>query len=253
VTPVVVVEIAEHVATVTLNRPERRNALSGELIGKLREVLTGLEAESAVRAIVLTGADPAFCAGLDLTELGQPDSPLGGVARGAVIPELAKPLIGAVNGAAVTGGLELALACDFLIASERAQFADTHARMGIQPGWGLTVALPEAVGLRRAREMSATGNFVPARTALAWGLVNHVVPHGELLAFAFRLAGDAASSDQPALQAMFATYDAGSKGTASEALELEAHVHERWHSRGIDPAAVAQRRAAVIARGRNQA
>jgi enoyl-CoA hydratase len=117
-----------------------------------------------------------------------------------VIPDLARPLIGAINGVAVTGGLELALACDFLVASERAQFADTHARIGIQPGWGLTVALPEASGLRRAREMSATGNFIDAHTALAWGLVNHVVAHGELLPFAYRLAADTASTDQDALR-----------------------------------------------------
>jgi enoyl-CoA hydratase len=250
--PVVLADVANQVATVTLNRPERRNALSGELIAALREALTDLEADPEVRAIILTGADPAFCAGLDLTELGQPGSPLRSLAGGPVLPDLAKPLIGAVNGVAVTGGLELALACDFLVASQRARFADTHARMGIQPGWGLTVALPEAVGFRRAREMSATGNFVDAQTALEWGLVNHVVPHEKLLAFASGLAADAASSDQEALRAIFATYDEGSMGSAREALALEARVHERWHARGIDADQVAQRRASVIARGRSQ-
>jgi enoyl-CoA hydratase len=124
--------------------------------------------------------------------------------------------------------------------------------MGIQPGWGLTVALPEAVGFRRAREMSATGNFVGAQTALDWGLVNHVVPHEDLLAFASRLAADAASSDQAALRAIFATYDEGAQGTAREALAVEARVHEHWHARGIDADEVAQRRDSVIARGRAQ-
>ncbi len=250
--PVVLVDVANHVATVTLNRPERRNALSGELIAALRETLAGMEADPEVRAIILTGADPAFCAGLDLTELAQAGSPLRRIAGRRVVPDLAKPLIGAVNGVAVTGGLELALACDFLVASEHARFADTHARMGIQPGWGLTVALPEAVGLRRAREMSATGNYVDAQTALEWGLVNHVVPHAELAAFAYGLAADAASSDQAALREIFATYDEGSQGTAREALAHEARVHERWHARGIDADQVAQRRASVIARGQSQ-
>jgi enoyl-CoA hydratase len=153
---------------------------------------------------------------------------------------------------AVTGGLELALACDFLVASERAQFADTHARIGIQPGWGLTVALPEAVGLRRAREMSATGNFIDAPTALAWGLVNHVVPHGELLPFAHRLAADTASTDLDALRAIYGTYDEGSKGTRQDALRLEAEANARWHVQGIDSGQVTRRRAAVIERGRAQ-
>jgi enoyl-CoA hydratase len=249
---VVLSEITDFVATVTLNRADRRNALSGELIFELRQTLAQLDGQSDVRAIVLTGADPAFCAGLDLTELGQADSPLRRVTTGPVVPGLAKPLIGAINGVAVTGGLELALACDFLVASERARFADTHARMGIQPGWGLTVALPEAVGLRRAREMSATGNFVTAKTALAWGLVNHVVPHDELLDFTRRLAADAASSDQGALQTIFATYDEGSQGTVREAHAIEAQVHARMHTRGIDADEVALRRAAVIERGRAQ-
>ena len=250
--PVILTDVADFIATVMLNRPARRNALSAELIADLRRALTDLDERPDVRVIVLTGADPAFCAGLDLTELGQPDSPLRGVARGPVIPDLASPLIGAINGVTVTGGLELALACDFLVASERARFADTHARVGIQPGWGLTVALPEAVGLRRAREMSATGNFIDAPTALAWGLVNHVVTHGELLPFAHRLAAEIASTDQDALRAIYGTYDEGSKGTRRDALRLEAEVNAHWHAHGIDADQVTRRRAAIIERGRAQ-
>jgi enoyl-CoA hydratase len=241
------------VAVVTLNRPQRRNALSAALLAALRASLAELSTDAAVRAIVLTGADPAFCAGLDLTELGKPDGPLSSAASGPVLPAMSKPLIGAVNGAAITGGLELALACDFLIASERASFADTHARIGIMPGWGLTVQLPAAVGLRRAREMSATGNFVDARTALAWGLVNHVVPHPELLDFTMRLAGDAASSDPAAVQAIFATYREGSQVSGGEAAKVEAAAHARWHAAGIDSGEVARRRDAIISRGRSQA
>lgn len=248
----VLVDITDLVAVVTLNRPERRNAISGKLLVDLGAALAGLDARPDVRAIVLTGADPAFCAGLDLAELGQAGSELSAVASGSVIPDLAKPLIGAVNGAAVTGGLELALACDFLVASERARFADTHGRIGVMPGWGLTVALPEAVGLRRAREMSATGNFVGARTALEWGLVNHVVPHGELLEFSRRLAADIASSDPHAVRAILATYAEGSQVTAGEARRIEMRAHRGWHGSGIDPGEVASRRNAVIERGRSQ-
>jgi enoyl-CoA hydratase len=250
--PVILTSVADYIATVTLNRPERRNALSGELIAGLQATLADLDGRDDVRVMILTGADPAFCAGLDLTELGQPGGPLREAGRAAAIPDLAKPLIGAINGVAVTGGLEVALACDFLVASERARFADTHARVGLQPGWGMTVALPAAVGLRRAREMSATGNFVDASTALAWGLVNHVVAHDDLLPFARQLAADAASTDQDALRAMYATYDEGSLGTRRDALRLEAEVNARWHRKGIDAGEVARRRAAVIERGRAQ-
>jgi enoyl-CoA hydratase len=249
----VLCEIRGQVAVVTLNRPAQRNALSAALLASLRSSLAELSADAAVRAVVLTGADPAFCAGLDLTELGQPGGPLSSAASGPVLPPLSKPLIGAVNGAAITGGLELALACDFLIASERSSFADTHARIGIMPGWGLTVQLPAAVGLRRAREMSATGNFVDARTALEWGLVNHVVPHPELLDFTVRLAADAASSDPAAVQAIFATYREGSQVTGGEAAEIEAAAHARWHASGIDSGEVARRRGGIIERGRSQA
>jgi len=248
----VLVEVADLVAVVTLNRPEHRNAISARLLSGLRETLAGLEVRSDVRAIVLTGADPAFCAGLDLAELGQPGGALPAVARAPVIPDLATPLIGAVNGPAVTGGLELALACDFLVASERARFADTHARVAVMPGWGLTVALPEAVGLRRAREMSATGNFVGARTALEWGLVNHVVPHEDLMTFSRGLAADIASADPLAVRAILATYDRAAGITGAPARKVEAQAHARWHADGIDAARVASRRDAVIRRGRSQ-
>ena len=248
--PEVLVQVTDQVAVVTLNRPERRNAISGSLLVALREALADLDRPD-VAAIVLTGADPAFCAGLDLTELGEPGGPLS-AGIGAVFPKVTTPLIGAINGPAVTGGLELALACDFLVASDRARFADTHARVGVMPGWGLTVALPEAVGLRRAREMSATGNFISAATALAWGLVNHVVPHEELLGFAVRLAADIASADPGAVREILTTYNKGALVTAGEAALIEARAHRRWHAGGIDATLVASRRDAVIERGRAQ-
>jgi enoyl-CoA hydratase len=248
------VDVTDSVATVTLNRPERRNAISSQLLAALASALAGLDQSQDVHAIVLTGADPAFCAGLDLGELELADSALAVSAPAdRPVPELGTPLIGAINGAAVTGGLELALNCDLLVASERAQFADTHARIGIQPGWGLTVLLPEAIGLRRAREMSATGNFVDARTALAWGLVNHVVPHAELLGFARQLAADIASNDHDAVRAIYSTYRQGSLMTGAEAMALETRVHVQWRGGGIDPGEVARRRDSVIERGRSQA
>ena len=124
--------------------------------------------------IILTGADPAFCAGLDLKELGSTggnlgpgggsDGPPARSGAAARSPRSTKPLIGAINGVAITGGFELALNCDFLVASsELAKFGDTHTRVGVMPGWGLTVLLPQAIGVRRAREMSFTGNFLTRR------------------------------------------------------------------------------------------
>jgi enoyl-CoA hydratase len=250
----VLVEATGGVATVTLNRPGSRNALSSSMLAALRDRLAWLDSRPGVGAIVLTGADPAFCAGLDLNELARGDGRLAELAGvGSPLPELGTPLIGAVNGAAITGGLEIALACDFLVASERAVFADSHARAGIFPGWGLTVRLPEAVGLRRARQMSATGNFIDAATALAWGLVNHVVPHERLLEFARGLAADIAASDRESVHAILSAYRQGSLVTCGEAWALEARAHAGWRGGGFDPGEVARRRQAVISRGRAQA
>jgi enoyl-CoA hydratase len=146
----------------------------------------------------------------------------------------------------------LALNCDFLVASDRARFADTHARVGVHPLWGLTVTLPQAVGLRRAREMSATGNFIDAGQALAWGLVNHVVDHDELLPFARALAADIVSSDQPAVAAILATYEAASRVPGSEARAVETRAAAVFQRGGVDPADIERRRLGVVDRGRAQ-
>jgi enoyl-CoA hydratase len=158
-----------------------------------------------------------------------------------------------VNGAAVTGGFEVALTCDFLVASERARFADTHARVGIMPGWGLTVLLAEAIGHRRAREMSVTGNFVDAATALTWGLVNHVVPHEDLVPFARQLALDIASNDQPGVRNVLATYREEEHSTDHETRRIELRRSREWLESASGVAdEVARRRDAIMARGREQ-
>ena len=258
---VVLVEVADRVATITLNRPEARNALSRELLRAAPAAIAECDASDEVDVLILTGADPAFCAGLDLKELGGDGGDKGSSSsmaaprekRSGPFPARTKPMIGAVNGAAITGGFELALACDFLIASDRARFADTHARVGVQPGWGLTVLLPQAIGVRRAREMSATGNFVDAPTALAWGLVNHVVPHEELLPFTRALAADIVGNDPAGVQQIFATYAAGAMLAAGEAWDLETTNARDWlRGGGGAPEEIARRRQAIIDRGRAQ-
>jgi enoyl-CoA hydratase len=255
VSDVVLVEVDDGVATITLNRPEARNALNAQVRRRLPEVITQLERDDGVDVMILTGADPAFCAGIDLKELGSGKATgtrddLGST-RGA-LPPRTKLLIGAVNGVAVTGGFEIALGCDFLIASERARFADTHARVGIMPGWGLTALLPQRVGVARAREMSVTGNFVDAQLAYDWGLVNHVVAHDELLPFCRQLAADSRTIDQVAVRRMLQTYDEASLVSLDEAWDIEDRVSRAWQAQGFDPAEVERKRTAIIERGRAQ-
>jgi enoyl-CoA hydratase len=256
---VVLLEVSERIATITLNRPAARNALSSEVLRLLPKLMSQADADDEVDVIILTGADPAFCAGLDLRELGSTASNLGATGadgrpnasgvRGP-FPKLTKPLIGAVNGAAVTGGFELALNCDFLIASERAKFGDTHARVGVMPGWGLTVLLPQAIGVRRAREMSFTGNFLSAGEAFEWGLVNHVVAHDELMPFTRSIALDIAGNDQRGVRQIRATY--GEINAETNAWSIEARDSAAWSTTAFDKSAVEERRAAIIERGRTQ-
>lgn len=257
--PVVLSEVSERIATITLNRPAARNALSSEVLRLLPQLLAEADASDDVDVVILTGADPAFCAGLDLKELGSSAGNLGGTgadggANAAGVrgpfPPMTKPLIGAINGVAITGGFELALNCDFLVASEHAKFGDTHSRVGVMPGWGLTVLLPQAIGVRRAREMSFTGNFLQADEALQFGLVNHVVPHDELIPFTRRLALDIIGNDQPGVRQIRSTY---AEITAERpGWEIEARDGRRWRDEQFSPEKVAERRAAIQARGRQQ-
>ncbi|HMD44795.1 MAG TPA: enoyl-CoA hydratase [Acidimicrobiales bacterium] len=239
------------VAVVTLNRPARRNALNGELVRALVEAVARLDADPDVRVLVLTGADPAFCAGVDLKEVG-------GAGGGAPVhrdpwpgtfPPHDKPIIGAVNGPAATGGLEIALNCDFLVASERAAFVDTHVAVNVMPGWGLTVLLPQRVGLARAKEMSLTSNFVDAATALAWGLVNHVVPHEELMDRTLALAEAVAAQEPAPMVRIRRTYDEVAATTAGAGWELELEVSRAWEP-AYDLGSMDQRREELVARAR---
>lgn len=256
----VLLEISDRIATITLNRPDARNALSSEVLRLLPDVMVQADADDDVAVIILTGTDPAFCAGLDLKELGSSGANLGsgtGASGGrnrygnrGPFPALSKPLIGAINGVAVTGGLELALNCDFLIASERARFGDTHARVGVMPGWGLTVLLPQAIGIRRAREMSFSGNFLTAEEALHWGLVNRVVAHDDLLAVTRQLAADIAGNDPTGVRQIRATY--AEIAHDDQAWDIEARDSGAWRRSQFDPTKVAERRAAITERGRGQ-
>ena len=257
--PVVLSEVSDRIATITLNRPAARNALSSEVLRLLPQLLADADANDDVDVVILTGSDPAFCAGLDLKELGSSAGNLGGTGadggnnaagvRGP-FPPMTKPLIGAINGVAITGGFELALNCDFLVASEHAKFGDTHSRVGVMPGWGLTVLLPQAIGVRRAREMSFTGNFLQADEALQFGLVNHVVPHDELMPFTRKLALDIIGNDQPGVRQIRRTY---AEITAERpGWEIEARDGRRWRDEQFSPEKVAERRAAIQARGRQQ-
>ncbi|MEA3076357.1 MAG: enoyl-CoA hydratase [Actinomycetota bacterium] len=249
-------DTADGIAVLTLNRPERRNALSRELTRVLRDEMAAADADDEVSVIVLTGTDPAFCAGVDLKDLGGPGQNRfggGGDAEpGRPWARTTKPVIGAINGAAVTGGFEVALQCDFLVASERAAFGDTHARVGLLPGWGLSVLLPQAIGVRRAKEMSLTGNFLSAAEALSFGLVNHVVAHDQLLPFCRGLAADIAGNDQRAVRALLAEYDDVAATTVHDALRIEARNAQAWNSDPDTTARIESRRDAIIERGRTQ-
>lgn len=223
----------------TLHRPDRRNALDTSLLRALERGFASAEADADVDVVVLTGTDPSFCSGVDLGELEEtgraPEmgSPLAGVT---------KPVIGAINGPAVTGGLELALMSDILVASERATFADTHARIGLLPGWGQMARLPHAIGTRAAVELLLTSRPVSAQDAFRMGLVNEVVPHDRLLPRALDVAAEISAADQPAARAMLKQLRDGAGRPVAEALEVERAAADDWQGQGIDRAKIAGRR-----------
>jgi len=252
---VLVIEKSEAIATITLNRPEAMNALSTELRNAITDAFREVQADEAIRVAILTGAGRAFCAGFDLKELGSGDpGRTADEAQGDIVGAMASfegPIIAAVNGHAITGGFELALACDLIIASTRAKFADTHARVGILPGWGLSQKLPRLIGIARAKEISLTGNTIKAEQAYEWGLVNRVVEPEELLPTCKALATDMASCVPGVLKGYKKLIDDGYGMNLREAmaLEVERSLESAKHATAT---MIAKRREGVISRGREQ-
>jgi enoyl-CoA hydratase len=249
---VVLVEKRNRVATVTLNRPESLNAFNRELRTTFVSRMLELRDDQQISVIIVTGAGRAFSAGLDLKEIStaslrEPSN----VTFISVVDDMAVPVIAAVNGYAITGGLELVLACDIVVATEGARFADTHARVGVMPGGGMSVRLPRAVGVRKAKELSLTGNFLSAEDALQMGLVNRVVPKDQLMLVAQELAAQISSADQNVVRQMKRLIDRASLITAGDGLRLEQDFFKAFN-RSDYPRDFEKRRLEVQARGRQQ-
>ncbi len=226
--PLVLSDDAGPVRVLTMNRPDARNALNSNLIEALYAALGNADADRSVRAVVLTGVDPAFCAGIDLKQAQREGQAYfdryqthNCIAR---VAEMATPVVGAINGPVFTGGLEMALGCDFLIASQRAVFADTHARVGILPGGGMTARLPQLVGGAMARRLSMTGEVVNAARAERIGLVTEVVTHDRLLPRAVELASQIAEVPAPIMAGLKEIYVTGSAAVTGPALAAEQDI-----------------------------
>jgi enoyl-CoA hydratase len=188
-----------HVSTLTINRPDKLNALSKEVLGDLASAVEEVERRDDVRAIVITGTGKAFVAGADIAAMQQMDQAEGrgfgalGQALFAHLEQLRFPVIAAVNGFALGGGCELALACDFIYASTKAKFGQPEVNLGIIPGFGGTQRLPRRVGPGLARELIYTGKLIDAAEALRIGLVNAVLEPDELLPAAQKTAAEIAT------------------------------------------------------------
>lgn len=229
--------VEDGIATITLNRPHAKNALS---TGLQRDLSVGFDratADEGVRVVILTGAGDAFCAGVDLKEfgtLGDGDGPRDVPSCWDAMERCPKPIIGAVNGVAITGGFEVALACDVLIAGESARFADTHGRVGVLMGAGLSQRLPRAIGIHRAKYLSLTGNFLSAAQAYDWGLVSHVVPDAQLAATARQVAEDMLGLMPHMLPEVKAIIDDGFAETFGDGIALESE-RSRAQIRAMKP------------------
>ncbi len=250
----VLLEKHEGYAIVTLNRPDEMNALSRELRADFVEAFTECASDEAVRVVILTGKGRAFCAGFDLKELASSDTDASEEADNTIaraMEAFTGPIIGAVNGHAITGGFEMALACDVLIASEQARFADTHARVGMLPGWGLSQKLPRLIGMSRAKEISFTGSPVFARQAYEWGLVNHVVPAEELMPRAIAMAEEMCRCVPQILAQYKPLIDEGFCKPYDEALRWE-ETKAIESARQAMAHMIAQRRESVVSQGRSE-
>lgn len=214
----------EGFATIVFNRPDKLNTLSIRLRQELTAAVDALETDGTTRVLILTGAGRAFTAGLDLDEWAAPGVQAAAAYEHDAVATLQRfsgPVIGAINGLAITGGVEIALACDVLIASSAARFADTHVKVGLLPGWGGSARMVARIGPHRAKELAFTGRFLSADEALAWGFVNRVVAPDQLRPEAEALAQQMLTGVPEALVAYKRLLDAEAGTTLSEALRIE--------------------------------
>ncbi len=229
------IEIADGVATLRLNRPEALNSLNRALRTMLVEALAEMDARKDISAIILTGTGRAFCAGLDVKELDASGSTVAeNVDKddlGLALSRVKTPLIAAINGLAVTGGFEITLACDIVLAAESAWFQDTHAKIGLLPGWGLSQRLPRVVGPYRAKEISLSARKVTAEEASRLGFVNRVVPDAQLMAEALGLARSIAQWPSEHTRRIKSLIDDGYAMTLADALNFEAREAHALNAR----------------------
>ncbi len=224
-------DVASGLARITVNRPDKLNALNGTVIRELGEAAEAAANDQAVRAVILTGAGPkAFVAGADIGELTT-QGPMDGRARARAgqlvfraLEHMNKPVIAAVNGFALGGGCELAMACHIRIASDTAKFGQPEVKLGLLPGYGGTVRLPRIVGKGRALELLLTGAIIDAAEALRIGLVSRVVPADRLLAEAETLARSIMEQGPLAVRSVLEAVDAGYEMSQQDALLLEASL-----------------------------
>jgi enoyl-CoA hydratase len=244
-------------AVLTLNRPDARNALSPQLLLDLCGVFRQLQDESDIYSVILTGAGTAFCAGLDLKAMAEDESGLGVYAIHAqhditaAMTAFDRPIIVGVNGVAATGGFELALMGDILLASSGARFADTHCRVGLAPGWGLSQKLARIIGPSRAREAHFTGNVISAQQAEAWGLVSRVVAPEDLLDACRQVATDIASCVPETVKVYKKMVNDGLQTDLAAGLVMERSVMTEVNQR-VSGDVIANRRSGVQQRGKNQ-
>lgn len=251
--PVLLLEKRDAVAVITLNRPQAMNAISLALRTAIAETFRELQQDDSIAAAIITGNGRAFCAGLDLKELSVGGS-IESIEYEDTVPAILafdRPIIGAINGVAATGGFELALMCDVLIASTAARFSDTHARLGIVPGWGLSQRLARLIGGNRARELHFTGNYLSAEKAEAWGLVSRLVEPDELLPTALALASDMAGCNRAALKAMKQVVNEGLSMTLAEGLKFEK-LTAHYANQSITKNDIGAKREEVTSRGSSQ-
>ncbi len=244
-----------HVA-ITLNRPEALNSISPAMIDDLNAALDGLEDRRQLCALSITGQGRAFCAGADLkaakarmdgADAGEVNSNfLDGLRRLLLrIEGFPVPVVAAVNGLALAGGLEMVLACDLVVAAASAKLGDAHANYGLVPGGGSSVRLPRKIGPTRAKQLIFSGDFLPAETLMQWGLVNKVVPDGGLGAAVDELVGTLAQRSPIGLRRMKRMIDDGLEQSLPAALRYELSLnalHVDSHDRMEGLAAFAEKR-----------